>query len=150
MDSGESVKDASDLKIEDFVPTEEEKAYAFQSFVCYISFRLVTRFPKAFKSILFQVVYYVSNKWNWRQNAIHDSYCICKDSSHFEVVLEPFIVGLHVGIVVPTRRILTLSPSPCCRPGVSISSFINSVKYGITTRLGRLERMCIVGMKRSL
>ena len=51
MDSGKPVKDAADLKIEDFVPTEMEKDYVFQSLVCYFSNRLVHRYPEVFKSL---------------------------------------------------------------------------------------------------
>ena len=51
MDVGAPVKDAEDLTIEDYVPTQVEKDYVFQSLVCYFAYRLVTRFPKSFKSI---------------------------------------------------------------------------------------------------
>ena len=51
MDTGEPLKAVADLKIEDFVPTEVEKDYVFQSLVYYYSHRIVERYPLAFKSI---------------------------------------------------------------------------------------------------
>ena len=51
LDSGEPVKQATELKIEDFVPTEVEKDYVFQSLICYYSHHLVERYPDSFKSI---------------------------------------------------------------------------------------------------
>ena len=51
MDTGEPLKAVADLKIEDFVPTEVEKDYVFQSLVHYYSHRIVERYPLAFKSI---------------------------------------------------------------------------------------------------
>ena len=51
MDGGVPLKAADDLKIEDFVPTEVEKDYVFQSLVHYYSHRLVERHPMAFRAI---------------------------------------------------------------------------------------------------
>ena len=51
MDSGKPLKDPVDLKIEDFVPTDLEKQYIFQSLIFYFSHRLVERLPTLFKSI---------------------------------------------------------------------------------------------------
>ena len=51
MKSSEPVRSPADLKIEDFVPTESEKEYVFESLVCYYASRLVHRHPLAYKSI---------------------------------------------------------------------------------------------------
>ena len=51
MDCGEPAKDVNELRIEDFIPTDAEKNYVFQSLVCYFSSRLVERYPDSFKSI---------------------------------------------------------------------------------------------------
>ena len=51
MEFGAPVKAAKDLKIEDFVPTENEKDYVFQSLIHYFSHRLMYRHPESFSSI---------------------------------------------------------------------------------------------------
>ena len=48
---GCAVKQASDLSIADFVPTQKEKDYVFIGLVRYFAFRLLHRHPKVFKSI---------------------------------------------------------------------------------------------------
>ena len=51
MNAKAPVKDVTDMEIEDFVPTDVEKDYVFQSLVYYFASRLVDRFPLIFKSI---------------------------------------------------------------------------------------------------
>ena len=51
MDGGAPLKAPHELLIEDFVPSDTEKDYAFQSLVYYYAHRLVERYPLAFKSI---------------------------------------------------------------------------------------------------
>ena len=51
MDGGAPVKLPDDLKIEDFVPSQTEKDYIFQSLVHYFSSRVTERYPNMFKSV---------------------------------------------------------------------------------------------------
>ena len=51
MDGGAPVKKPEDLTVEDFVPSQLEKEYIFQSLVHYYSSRVVERYPLMFKAI---------------------------------------------------------------------------------------------------
>ena len=51
MDGGAPLKAPHELMIEDFVPSDTEKDYIFQSLVYYYAHRLVERYPLAFKAI---------------------------------------------------------------------------------------------------
>ena len=51
MSASGPVKDAADITIEDFVPTDTEKNYILESLVYYFASRLTDRYPLAFKSI---------------------------------------------------------------------------------------------------
>ena len=51
MDGGAPLKTPQEIMIEDFVPSDTEKDYIFQSLVYYYAHRLVERYPLAFKAI---------------------------------------------------------------------------------------------------
>ena len=48
---GCSVKNSTELSIQDFLPSDKEKDYIFVGLVHYFAFRLVSRHPNVFKSI---------------------------------------------------------------------------------------------------
>ena len=48
---GVTLKDVENLTIQDFIPSEKEKAYVFQNLVFYFAYRLVHRHPSLFQSI---------------------------------------------------------------------------------------------------
>ena len=78
--SGSSLKDPTNLTIQDFVPSQPEKDYLFTSLIHYYASRLTVRHPLVFKSLnsCIQVIYkkYSLTELNHSCNAIREMFSI--------------------------------------------------------------------------